>query len=200
MNECLNYQAIVIPLLFLLPSPNEYGIIQTIWNNFNREFYQDYPVARWPKHPPGEWETMARSCFKQDWDNIQTWSNGYNTERYICFPTQTLRSQLPSSGPCKWEKWGVRSLGIWPGHKLHILKAPQWRMKLHSNHCFHRHKLTAKTNRYFSHMVGGRKSREEQMESLPEKHIKRQANQESQVQFFVLNLWRLTQLECRAEE
>lgn len=36
-------------------------------------------------------------------------------------------------------------------------------------------------------MVGGKKNLEEQMESLPEEHIKRQANQESQAQAFVPN-------------
>lgn len=44
-------------------------------------------------------------------------------------------------------------------------------------------------------MVGEKKNLEQQMESLPEKHIRRQANQESQVQSFVLNLWLLTQLK-----
>lgn len=46
MHECLNYQAMAIPLLLFLPSPNEYGITQPTWNNFNREFYRDYPAAR----------------------------------------------------------------------------------------------------------------------------------------------------------
>lgn len=128
------------------------------------------------------------------------WPNGYNTERYICFPTQTLRSQLPLIGPCKWEKQGILILGIWPGDKLHILKALQQGKKLYSNPGFNRHKLTAKTNRYVSHMVGGKKNLEEQMESLPEEHIKRQANQESQAQAFVPNPRRLPQLQSAASK
>lgn len=116
---------------------------------------------------------------------------------YICYHTQTFRSQLPSFGPCKWKKQGILSLGIWPGHKLHILEALQLRKKLCSNHCFNRHKLTAKTNRHFSHMVGGMKNLEEQMESLPEEPVRRQANQESQVQYFVLNLKSHNLKECR---
>lgn len=42
---------------------------------------------------------------------------------------------------------------------------------------------------------GGKNNLKEQMEILPEEHIKTRASQESQTQPFVLNLWRLTQLK-----
>lgn len=110
---------------------------------------------------------------------------------------QTSNSQLPFIRSCTWERQRTLSLGIWPGHKLHILKKKSSAVKkeLHSNHCFNRHKLAAKANRHFSHMAGGKNNLKKQMEILPEEHIKTQASQESQTESFVLNLWRLTQLK-----
>lgn len=49
------------------------------------------------------------------------------------------------------------TLGIWPGHKLCILKAMLCKKKLYSNYCFNRHRLAAKSNAYISGMAGGNK-------------------------------------------
>lgn len=49
------------------------------------------------------------------------------------------------------------NLGIWPGHKLCILKAMLCRKKLYSNYCFNGRRLAAKSNTYISGTVGGNK-------------------------------------------
>lgn len=67
------------------------------------------------------------------------------------------------------------------------LKNSAAKKELHSNHCFNRHKQ-AHCKSQQTHMAGGKNNLKEQMEILPEEHIKTQASQESQTQSFVLNL------------
>lgn len=111
MNKCLNYQAIVILLLFLLVCMEllgQCGIISA------GSFSKTLPLL-----------AHGRPSLSPASNN--SGSNGFNPVRYICFPAQTSNFQPPFIRSCTREKQGTLSLGIWPGHKPHILKALQWR-------------------------------------------------------------------------
>lgn len=110
------------------------------------------------------------------------------------FPHKILTPSYLSSGPAHERS---REHSVWEFGQ--VISCTSWKLcsgeRVTQQSLFQQAQARCQSQQIFSHMAGRKNNLKEQMEILPEEHIKTQASQESQTQSFVLDLWRLTQLK-----